>query len=104
MPDDAVQRAAAHLVVQHVHEVGVERVHVVDLGEVVQNLGQLVVPVLLRELHLAHIKLADALDGPACGFEGWDQGRGGGCCIHQQGMQGGTRILQATLQQAGGQA
>lgn len=58
--------AAAHLVVQHIHEVSIERVHVIDLGEVVQNLGQLVVPVLLRELDLAHVELADALDGPAC--------------------------------------
>ena len=54
------------LVVQHVEQVAVEGVHVVDLGELLQHRAQLVVPAALRVLDLAHVKLADALDRPAC--------------------------------------
>jgi hypothetical protein len=69
------------LVVEDVHEVGVEGVHVVHLGEVLQDERQPVVPVAGRELDLAHIELADALDGPACGqgvggLGGWDAAQG----------------------------
>ena len=51
------------LVVQHVEQVGVERVDVVHAREVVQDAAQLLVPARLRELHLAHVELADARDG-----------------------------------------
>jgi hypothetical protein len=40
-------------------------VDVVHLGEVVQDLCQLVVPAARGVLHLSHVKLADARDGPA---------------------------------------
>lgn len=40
------------------------------LGEIIQNRGQFVVPSRLRVLDLAHVKLANALDGPPCGGKG----------------------------------
>lgn len=54
------------LVVQHVHKVGIKGMNVIDLGELIQNIGQTIVPIALGELHFAHIKLTDALNGPAC--------------------------------------
>ena len=52
----SVQLAQGQLVVvtvvQHVEQVAEEGVHVVQLGEVLQDLGQLVVPVGRRELDL----------------------------------------------------
>ena len=47
-------------VVEDVHEVGVERVDVIQLGKLVQDGGKLVVECLLRELYLSSIKLADS--------------------------------------------
>ena len=47
------------LVVQDVHEVGVKRVDVVQLGELVQNARQLVVEVLLSEFHFFRVELPD---------------------------------------------
>ena len=53
------------LVVQDVEEVAVERVDVVDAGEVLEDLGELLVPRGLGVLDLAHVELADAGDGVA---------------------------------------
>ena len=47
-------------VVQNVHEVGVERVDVIQLGEFVQYGRKLVVEVLLGELHLPRVELSDS--------------------------------------------
>lgn len=48
------------LVVQHVHQVGVERMHVVQLGKVLNDLRQAIVEVLLRVLHLARVECPDS--------------------------------------------
>ena len=48
------------LIVQDVHEVGVERVNLVKSRKFVQNGGKLVVKRLLRELDLSGVKLADS--------------------------------------------
>ena len=53
------------LIVQHVQQIAVERVHVIDSREVFEDSRQLFVPRLLRVLHLAHVKLANARDGVA---------------------------------------
>jgi hypothetical protein len=50
------------LVVQDVHQVGVEGMHVVHLGKVGQHLGHAIVVVLLRELDLAQVELSDTRD------------------------------------------
>ena len=161
-------RPPAHLVVQHVHEVGVKGVHVVNLAvvgkgrgrrggsaacptpgrparrrvtsrppgrqqaarpwlpschcmrarlwrphqrprhhppphlwKVLQDLRQLVVPVGLRELDLAHVKLTDALDGPACG--GGRGGRGGGGGGGGGGGRGGVRVRVSRASGHGGE-
>ncbi len=62
--------AATHLVVQHVHEVCVEGVDVVHLGKVLQDLAEPLVPALLRVLDFAHVELPDALNRPACRYQG----------------------------------
>jgi len=59
------------LVVQHVEQVGVEGVDVVDFWEVVQDEGELFVPALRRELDLAHVELTDALNAPAIVNDRW---------------------------------
>ena len=62
------------LVIEDVEEVAVEGMDGVDLGEVVQDLRQLVVPGAGGVLHLPHVELTDALHRPA-----WDEAmRGGG--------------------------
>mmetsp|Transcript_2363 Transcript_2363/g.4806 ORF Transcript_2363/g.4806 Transcript_2363/m.4806 type:complete len:206 (-) Transcript_2363:19-636(-) len=48
------------LVVQNIEQVCVKRMNIVDTGELVEDCGELLVPVLLRILHLAHVKLTDA--------------------------------------------
>ena len=53
------------LVVQHIEQIRIEGVDVIDLGEVIQDLTQLLMPVGLRVLDLAHVERADAGDGPA---------------------------------------
>lgn len=50
------------LVVQNVHEIGVERVDLFDLGKLVEYERQAVVETLLREFHLAHVERAYARD------------------------------------------
>jgi len=44
------------LVVQHVHQIGVEGMHIVQLGEILNDLRQTIVEVLLRVLHLAGVE------------------------------------------------
>lgn len=48
------------LVIEDVHKISIERVDVIQLGEVCQDLGKLVVEALLGELDFSHVKLADA--------------------------------------------
>ena len=50
------------LVIEDVHEVGVERMDVVELGELADDGGQLVVIGLLGELHLAGVEAANTGD------------------------------------------
>ena len=50
------------LVVEDVHQVGVERVDVVQLRETVHDRCQLLVHRLLHELHLAHVEFPDTRD------------------------------------------
>ena len=50
------------LVVEDVHEVGIKRVDVVQLGELGHHRGELVVERLLREFHLLRVKLTNAGD------------------------------------------
>jgi hypothetical protein len=50
------------LVVQDVHQIGVERMHIVHLGKLGEHLCHPVVVVLLRELDLAQVELSDARD------------------------------------------
>lgn len=64
-------------VIQHVHQVGIERVHIVQFGELSQlvyvtypsnlckNHGEFVMVVLLRELHFTHVEITNAGDVPA---------------------------------------
>ena len=52
-------------VVEYVEQIRIERMHVVDLGEIVQDDRQPVVPDRRDGLDLAHVELADAGDGPA---------------------------------------
>ena len=51
------------LVVEDVHEVGVERMHLLELGKLFEYLRDLVVVVLLRVLDFARVELANATDG-----------------------------------------
>lgn len=53
------------LIIEHVEQVAVEGVDVLHLWEVIQYLGELLVPALRRELDLAHVKLPDTLNSPA---------------------------------------
>ena len=50
------------LIVQHIHQIGVERMYIVQLGEVLNDLRQPIVEVLLSVFHLAHIKRTDPAD------------------------------------------
>ena len=59
------------LVVQDVHEVPVEGVYVVQLRELGYDGGQLVVVVLLGELDLARVELADPADLVVAMDHGW---------------------------------
>ena len=49
-------------VVEDVHEIRVERVDIVQLGETIDNCGKFLTDCLLHELDLTHVKLADAVD------------------------------------------
>lgn len=49
--------------VEHVDQVSVERVDVLQAGESLEHMRELLVEVLLRELDLAHVEAADAGDG-----------------------------------------
>lgn len=48
------------LVVEDIHKVSIERVDVIQLREIGEDLGQLIVEALLGEFHLAHVKLPDS--------------------------------------------
>lgn len=50
------------LVVQNVHQVCVERMHIVQLRELLYYLGESVVEVLLGEFHLATVERAYSRD------------------------------------------
>jgi hypothetical protein len=52
-------------IIQDVHQVGVERVDVVQLREVVDDIVELLLVVGLRKLHLAHVETPDFVDGIA---------------------------------------
>ena len=60
--DLAQRQLVVVLVVQDVHEVGVERVYVVQLGKLGHHHRQAVVEGLLSELYLASVELTDAGD------------------------------------------
>ena len=49
-------------VVKDVHQVCIEGVNVVELGEAVNDARQSLVHALLHELYFAHVELANALD------------------------------------------
>jgi hypothetical protein len=50
------------LVVKDIKQVAVERMDVLDFGEVLQNVGDLFVKGLLAELDLAHVERSDSTD------------------------------------------
>ena len=50
------------LVVQYVHEIGVERVHFFQLRKLRKHLSKTIMIILLSVLNFAHIKLSDASD------------------------------------------
>ena len=50
------------LVVQNVHQVGVERVHLLELGKLVENERETIMVVLLGVFDLSGIELADTAD------------------------------------------
>jgi hypothetical protein len=54
-------------IIQHVHEITVERMDVVQLGEAVDDGGELLVKRRLHELDLAHVELTDTRHVEACG-------------------------------------
>mmetsp|Transcript_19433 Transcript_19433/g.74612 ORF Transcript_19433/g.74612 Transcript_19433/m.74612 type:complete len:651 (-) Transcript_19433:57-2009(-) len=58
-------------VVQHVHEIGVERVDLVEDREVIEDTRELVVEVLLRILDLPHVELPDSADSIALVNDRW---------------------------------
>ena len=53
------------LVIEHVEQVAVKGVDVFYFGEVLQDLGKLLMPISCCKLHFAHVKLADTLDCPS---------------------------------------
>jgi len=48
-------------IIQHVHQVRVERVNIVQLGEAIDNSSQFLIDRLLHELDFAHVKFANSL-------------------------------------------
>jgi hypothetical protein len=57
------------LVVQNIHQVGIEWVDVIDLWKLIQNCRQSIMPIALSVLDFPHVKLPDALNSPACTHE-----------------------------------
>lgn len=47
------------LVVQNVHQISVERMHVVQFREILNDLCETIVETLLREFHFARVKRTD---------------------------------------------
>lgn len=48
------------LVVENVHQIGIERMDVVQFWKILNNLRETIVKILLREFNFAHIKCSDA--------------------------------------------
>ena len=57
-------------IVQHVHEITVERMDVVQLGEAVDDGSQLFVQGRLHKFDLAHVEFANTRNVEACGDHG----------------------------------
>ena len=49
-------------IVQHIHQISVERMNVVQLWEAVNDSSELFIDGLLHKLDLSHVKLANTLD------------------------------------------
>ena len=59
------------LVVEHMKEIAIERVDVIQSGELIDDGGQLFIEVLLSIANLAHIELANAVDSIALVDNSW---------------------------------
>lgn len=59
------------LVVEHMKEIAIERVDVIQSGELIDDGGQLFIEVLLGIANLAHIELANAVDSIALVDNSW---------------------------------
>ena len=75
-------------IVKDVHEIGVERVDVIQFGEPIDDASQLFVYGLLHEFDLAHVELSDTLDLEACR----DLGRGLPLCLRQSDVDQVIRV------------
>jgi hypothetical protein len=58
------------LVIKHIKQIAIERVDVLDLGEVLQDVCNFFIQSLLAELDLAHVKRSDSTDCIARVYDG----------------------------------